>query len=97
VIPLACYSTNISIDFLSLLAGLLIHVKASNVSCELSLDYSNSYLSPDSNAYLRGTSSNARLLYTLRQPVVSLYLAILPPEVQGDHSMQGGLAKKDLV
>jgi hypothetical protein len=97
MILLARYSTNISIDFLSLLASLLIYIKASNISCELSLDYSNSYLSLDSNAYLRGTSSNARLLYTLHQPVVSLYLAILLPEVQGDYSIQGRLAKKDLV
>lgn len=97
MVPLARHGTNVSIDFLSLFTRLLIHVKASNVSRKLRLDYSNSYLSPDSNAYLRGASSDTRLLYTLRQPVVSPHFAILSLEVRGDHSMRGGLAKEDLT
>ena len=97
MVPLARHSANVRIDFLGLFTRLLIHVKASNVSYKLSLDYSNSHLAPDSNADLKGTSSNVRLLHTLRQPVVSLHFAILLPEVRGDHSMRGGLAKKDLA
>jgi hypothetical protein len=97
VIPLAHYSTNISFDFLSLLASLLIYVKASNVGCKLSLNYSDRHLSLNSNAYLKGISLNASLLYILRQPVVSLYLTILLLEVRGDHSIRGGLVKKDLA
>jgi hypothetical protein len=66
MVPLARHSTNISIYFLSLFTYLLIHVKASNISYKLGLNYSNYYLSPDSNAYLRGASSDAHLLYILR-------------------------------
>jgi hypothetical protein len=66
MVPLARYSTNVSIYFLSLFTYLLIYVKVSNISYKLGLNYSNYYLSPDSNTYLRGASSDVRLLYILR-------------------------------
>ncbi len=97
VVPLARHGTNVSIDFLGLLASLLVHVEASNVSCKLSLDYGDSHLSPDGDADLRGAGSNACLLHALRQPVVSPNLAILPPEVRGYHGVRSGLAKEDLA
>jgi hypothetical protein len=66
MITLARHSTNISIDLLGLLTRLLIYVKASNITCELGLDYSNYHLPLDSNVYLRDISSDVRLLDILR-------------------------------
>ena len=97
MVPLARHSPDISIDFLGLLTCFLVHVKASKVSWKLGLDYGNSHLSPDGNTYLGNASSNACLLYTLCQPIVSPHLAILPPEVGGDHSTRGRLAEEDLA
>ena len=65
MVLLACYSTDVHIDLLSLLAYLLVCIKAGNVSYKLSLDYSNSYLLPDSNADPGGAGLGTRLLYTL--------------------------------
>jgi hypothetical protein len=66
VVTLARHDTNVSIDLLGLLTRLLIYVKASNITCELGLDYSNCYLPLDSNVYLRDVSSDVHLLDILR-------------------------------
>ena len=57
---------NVSIYFLSLFIRLLAFVNASNVSYKLSLDYNSRHLWPDINAYLKGATSDSRLLHKLR-------------------------------
>ena len=101
MVPLARYSADISLDLLSVrvLGSVwpLNVVEARSVRRELSLNDINYHLPLASDAQLGDARASTRLLYTLRQPVVSPDLADLPPQVRRDHGRGGGLAEEDLV
>ncbi len=98
IVLLLSHGPDISLNLFSILAiSHIINLKAPGISYKLSLNNINYYLLPISNMQPGDTRPSTRLLYTPCKPVISLDLAVLLPQVQGDDSMQGRLVEEDLL
>ncbi len=77
IVLLLSYSPDISLNLFSILViSYITNLKAPNISYKLSLNNFNYYLLLVSNMQPGNASPSTRLLYTLREPVVSLDLAV---------------------